>query len=163
MTRQLLMRVDDLVGHPEKRRPVSGRVPASLRLGETRVEEAILVEGMVVGTVDGVQAELALNATADLVCVRCLTQWVEVIEVSASQHYSKIPDEDGYAIVGGQIDIAGPVRDEMALALPAAPTCRPECLGLCPICGTDLNTDPCDGHGDDSDSPFASLKDLFED
>ncbi len=156
------MRVADLIGHLDKRRPITGQIPASLRLGETTVEGHILVDGLVTGTIDGVQAELTLTADADLVCVRCLTEWVETLEVSVSQHYSKVPDEDGYAVVGGQIDLAGPVIDEMALALPLAPTCRPDCLGLCPICGTDLNTEPCDGHGDDSDSPFASLKDLLE-
>ena len=70
--------------------------------------------------------------------------------------------ESSAAIVDGTVDMAGPATDELALAIPLAPLCRSDCRGLCPICGTDLNTDPCDGHADDSDSPFASLKDLFD-
>jgi uncharacterized protein len=159
---ELVLRVDDLVGHPEKSRPLKGEVSVSLRLGESSMVGLMAVAGRVLGTVDGVQASFTAVGDADLTCSRCLTEWVESVTVDGSQHFSRVPDEDGYAIVGGEIDIAGPATDEMALALPAAPLCRPDCLGLCPTCGTDLNTDPCDGHGDDSDSPFAALKDLFD-
>jgi uncharacterized protein len=87
---------------------------------------------------------------------------VDRIEVEGTQHFAKEPDEDGYAIVDRAVDMAGPATDELALALPSAPLCSPECKGLCPTCGSDLNRDPCDGHGDDSDSPFAALKDLLD-
>lgn len=162
MTTGLVLQVDDLIGHPEKRRVVTGTLPVSLRLVESTVEGQMLVSGVVTGTVDGVQADFTATANADLTCVRCLTSWVEGLEVTGSQHFSPTPDEDGYAITGGEIDLAGPATDEMALGIPLVPMCRPGCRGLCPICGTDLNTDPCDGHGDDSDSPFAALKDLFD-
>ena len=62
----------------------------------------------------------------------------------------------------GDVTIKGPMQVELALSMPKAPVCREDCKGLCPICGTDLNEDPCDGHGEESDSPFAVLKDLFE-
>lgn len=162
MTTGLVLQVDDLIGHPEKSRVVTGTLPVSLRLVESTVEGQMLVSGVVTGTVDGVQADFTAAANADLTCVRCLTSWVEGLEVTGSQHFSPTPDEDGYAITGGEIDLAGPATDEMALGIPLVPMCRPGCRGLCPICGTDLNTDPCDGHGDDSDSPFAALKDLFD-
>lgn len=162
MTTGLVLQVDDLIGHPEKSRVVTGTLPVSLRLVESTVEGQMLVSGVVTGTVDGVQADFTATANADLTCVRCLTSWVEGLEVTGSQHFSPTPDEDGYAITGGEIDLAGPATDEMALGIPLVPMCRPGCRGLCPICGTDLNTDPCDGHGDDSDSPFAALKDLFD-
>jgi uncharacterized protein len=84
------------------------------------------------------------------------------VEVEASQHFSTMPDEDGYAIVDHAVDIGAPATDELALALPSAPLCTPDCAGLCPICGSDLNIDPCDGHGGDADSPFAVLRDLFD-
>lgn len=162
MTTGLVLQVDDLIGHPEKSRVVTGTLPVNLRLVESTVEGQMLVSGVVTGTVDGVQADFTATANADLTCVRCLTSWIEGLEVTGSQHFSPTPDEDGYAISGGEIDLAGPATDEMALGIPLVPMCRPGCRGLCPICGTDLNTDPCDGHGDDSDSPFAALKDLFD-
>ncbi len=54
------------------------------------------------------------------------------------------------------------IRDEVSLALPLVPLCKKDCLGLCPTCGTDLNTAPCSGHADESDSPFSALQQLLE-
>ena len=162
MSADLIVDVEGLVGHPEAERPVSGRKDVSLRLGEVTVKGPIEVEGTVRGTVDGVIAEFEATAPAHFTCVRCLTEWDGEVSVSASQHYSKLPDEDGYAIVDRRIDLGGPATDELSLSLPAAPLCRLDCQGLCPICGTDLNEDPCDGHGEESDSPFAVLRDLLD-
>ncbi len=162
MSDGLVFRVDDLVGHPEKSRVFTGSLPVSLRLVDTKVEGVMEVGGVVTGTVDGVQTDFSARAPADIRCLRCLTGWTEELEVNGSQHFSPVPDENGYVIAGGEVDLSGPVTDEMAMGMPLAPVCRPDCRGLCPICGTDLNTDPCDGHGDDSDSPFADLKDLFD-
>jgi uncharacterized protein len=120
------------------------------------------VAGELVGTTDGVHVVFEVEAEARQTCSRCLTTWEDTISARGEQHFARVADEDGYSIVGGEVDVGGPATDELALALPAAPLCRPGCLGLCPTCGTDLNSDPCDGHGDDSDSPFASLRDLFQ-
>lgn len=158
----LIVDVSDLAGHLEKKRQFSGSRPVRLRLGDTTVEGAMEASGMLVGTLDGAQATFSAVATAQFTCVRCLTTWEDEVSVQGSQHFSAIPDEDGYAIVDGLVDVGAPAIDELALGLPAAPLCREDCKGLCPTCGTDLNTDPCDGHGEDSASPFAVLKDLFD-
>lgn len=157
----LVVDVGDLVGNPGRSKEVSGSHAVSLRLGDVTVSGPMRVEGEVRGTVDGVIAKFSASAPAHLVCVRCLTEWDGEAVVEGTQHFSRVPDEDGYAIVDRQIDLSGPATDELALGIPAAPLCRESCEGLCPICGTDLNTDPCDGHGEESDSPFAVLKDLF--
>ncbi len=162
MNSGLVIEVDDLVGHPEREREFSGVREVDLRLGDSVVTGEMTVAGTIVGTVDGVQAVFTASAVARLACVRCLTEWDEALSVSGSQHFGPIPDEDGYAIEGGRVDLGGPAGDEIALALPAAPKCRVDCRGLCPICGTDLNSNPCDGHEDEPDSPFTVLKDLFD-
>ena len=162
MSSQLIVDVGDLVGHPGAGKDVSGAVPVSLRLGDVTVEGPMEVAGTVTGTVDGVIARFSARAPAHFVCVRCLTEWHGEIEAESAQHYSHLPDEDGYAIVDRQVDLTGPVTDELALSMPAVPVCRRDCKGLCPICGTDLNVDPCDGHGEESDSPFAVLRDLLD-
>ncbi|HEX6219979.1 MAG TPA: DUF177 domain-containing protein [Acidimicrobiia bacterium] len=162
MSGSLIIDVADLIGHPEAVREFSGDHSVSLRLGEAVIKGPMHVKGEVRGTIDGVLARFTTTSEAHLTCVRCLTEWDADIEAKGSQHFGRKPDEDGYAIEEGRIDITGPATDEMALALPAAPLCRPDCKGLCPICGTDLNSEPCDGHGEESDSPFAVLKDLFD-
>lgn len=159
---ELVVPVGDLVGSPGKDRPFSAATPVSLEFGEARVEGPMAVSGNVVGLIDAVRAGFTVTATAHLTCTRCLIEWDEPIAVEAEQYFRTTSDEDGYGIVDDQIDLAGPARDELALALPVTPLCRHDCRGLCPTCGTDLNSHPCGGHGDDSDSPFATLKDLFE-
>ncbi len=158
----LVVDVGDLVGHPGRLRDFSGSRGTSLRLGESKLDGPLLVEGLVVGTLDGVQAEFEVSGDVHLSCVRCLIEWDEVRQVSGSQHFAIDPDEDGYAIEGRTVDVFGPAQDEFALDIPAAPLCQEDCRGLCPICGSDLNRHPCDGHGEDSDSPFAVLKDLLD-
>ena len=40
------------------------------------------------------------------------------------------------------------VRDVLVVGQPVWLLCRPDCAGLCPACGADLNLGPCD-HGDE--------------
>jgi uncharacterized protein len=162
MSPELVVTVADLIGSPEKARPFSGTRSVSLRLGDTTVDGPMDVSGRVLGLIDAVKAEFVSSAIAHLECIRCLTEWEETVSVEAEQYFRVTPDEDGYAIVDNQVDISGPAQDELALALPTVTLCKQDCLGLCPTCGTDLNSEPCGGHGEDSDSPFAVLKDLFE-
>jgi uncharacterized protein len=158
----LIVPVRDLIGSPGKERRFSGRRSVRLRLGETTIDGPMTVSGVVGGLQDAVKAEFRVTAMAHLSCTRCTTEWDEPVEAEGEQFFGKEPDEDGYMIVDGSVDVGKPAQDELALALPAAPLCRPDCLGLCPTCGTDLNTDPCDGHGEESASPFSVLKDLFD-
>lgn len=158
----LIIDVNDLVGHPESSKAISGTHEVSLRLGDVTVKGPMEVSGEVRGTVDGVIADFDARAPAHFECVRCLKEWDGEVSTTGRQHFSRVPDEDGYAIEERQVDLTGPATDELALSVPHAPLCRQDCKGLCPICGSDLNVDPCDGHGEESDSPFAVLRDLFD-
>ena len=162
MTSDLQVPVHDLIGNPGKLRPFSGEKTVRLRLGETVIEGPMTISGEATGLIEAVQAHFTVSAEAHLTCTRCLTEWDETMSADGDQVYRRVPDEDGYGIVDGHIDISGPAQDELALSLPIVPLCKPGCKGLCPTCGTDLNTEPCDGHGEDHDSPFAVLKDLFD-
>jgi uncharacterized protein len=158
----LLVPVGDLIGSPGKDRPFAGSLPVELAFENVRVDGPMEVSGRAIGLIDAVAADFTVTAVAHLTCTRCLTEWDERIEAEGEQFFRRVPDEEGYPIVGDEIDLHEPARDELALALPSTPLCRADCRGLCPTCGTDLNSDPCGGHGDDSDSPFATLRDLFD-
>ena len=41
-----------------------------------------------------------------------------------------------------RLDLSAWARDAIALALPDQILCRPDCAGLCPVCGKDLNAEP---------------------
>jgi uncharacterized protein len=44
----------------------------------------------------------------------------------------------------GMIDLIELMREQFVLALPMKPLCGADCRGLCPQCGTNLNTSQCD-------------------
>jgi uncharacterized protein len=59
-----------------------------------------------------------------------------------------------------ELDLEPLAREAVLLAAPIAPVCRPDCRGLCPECGTDLNTGPHD-HGETPVDPrLAKLGDF---
>jgi uncharacterized protein len=62
-----------------------------------------------------------------------------------------------------ELDLEPAVRDAISLAEPIAPLCRPDCPGLCEICGADLASEPRHGHPEeDIDprlAPMAGLRD----
>ena len=111
---------------------------------------------------EGIYVQGTVEFTSRQTCNRCLTEWEEVDTAAIGQLFSGEPDENGYGLEEGTIDLEGPVRDEILLALPLVPLCRDDCRGLCPTCGSDLNNDPCDGHPVASTSPFAGLADRLK-
>jgi uncharacterized protein len=44
---------------------------------------------------------------------------------------------------GDVLDVGGLLRSETTLALPMKPLCRPDCRGLCPVCGGNRNVTEC--------------------
>ena len=55
-------------------------------------------------------------------------------------------DAESYALPANatEVDLRPAVREELVLAVPEFVVCRPECRGLCPRCGKDLNAGQCD-------------------
>ena len=52
-------------------------------------------------------------------------------------------DLDVFPFDGERIDLEPLFREQFVLAVPFAPLCREDCKGLCPQCGTDLNSGTC--------------------
>ena len=62
-----------------------------------------------------------------------------------------------------ELDLEPVVRDAISLAEPIAPLCRPDCPGLCEVCGLDLTDDPGHSHPDeDIDPRLAALVGIRE-
>ena len=60
------------------------------------------------------------------------------------------------------IDLNELLREQFYLALPMKPLCRDDCRGLCPQCGTNLNTGSCDCAPVWEDPRLAPLKNLLK-
>lgn len=140
---------------------IEGPIPIALDTG--RVEKDLSVSVKVSALSDGVVANGTGSFEAVLICHRCLAETANERAIEFMQVYQAVPDEDGRRLeADGTIDLEPAIRDEVVLDLPLAPLCRPECLGLCSVCGTDLNSDPCSGHTDESDHPLAALRQLLD-
>ncbi len=60
-----------------------------------------------------------------------------------------------------ELDLGEAVREAISLAEPIAPLCRPDCRGLCLVCGADRNEEPTHEHPDDEIDPrLAALVDI---
>ena len=60
------------------------------------------------------------------------------------------------------IDLGEVMREQFFLALPMKPLCRPECKGLCPICGANRNRQECGCREEWVDPRLAGLKNLLK-
>ncbi len=56
--------------------------------------------------------------------------------------------------------LAGLFWEEFVLSLPVKPLCRPDCKGLCPQCGKNLNTGSCSCVHEEGDPRMAALRGL---
>jgi uncharacterized protein len=84
--------------------------------------------------------------------------WDEDFAVAELFYYpEKDADEDALRVVNDTVDLNEPVTEAVVLGLPFAPLCRPDCAGLCPRCGADLNETPGHRHEDAADPRWAAL------
>jgi len=58
------------------------------------------------------------------------------------------------------LDLAAVCWEELMLALPATPLCRPDCKGLCAGCGVNLNEGMCACTQEEGDPRMAALRGL---
>ena len=61
-----------------------------------------------------------------------------------------------------RVDLSAWAHDAIALALPDKILCRPDCAGLCPVCGKDLNAEPHEHEEESADPRWAALEALRE-
>lgn len=113
---------------------------------------------------DGIVVDGELSVPWHGFCRRCLaeTGGVQVSEVH--ELYQKVvTDPEAFELVGDQLDLRDAVRELVLLDAPSTPLCRPDCAGLCPTCGTNLNDTTCGCAAPPADprwSALDALKDL---
>ncbi len=133
----------------------------SLDLGEDlRPAGPARVEAHLARTNRGLVVRARVHASLAETCSRCLGPAVVPVEVELEEEV--LPSLD---LASGlpldraaepeatrlsdhhELDLETLVREAIQLEEPIAPLCRPDCLGLCPECGDDLNSGPHE-HGD---------------
>ena len=61
---------------------------------------------------------------------------------------------------GEEINLRNEIQEQVVMALPVRALCKPDCRGLCPACGVDLNTAKCQCDRSPPEGKFAALKNL---
>lgn len=120
-----------------------------LRLSRTK--EGILVQGK-------------LNIGIEDECYRCLDPVDHVLHVNIEELYTHPPRKDVEFGVGDDaiLDLAPLLRAEVIIQETSGALCRPDCKGLCPNCGENLNRGDHYCEDDAIDPRLAKLRDLLD-
>jgi uncharacterized protein len=117
-----------------------------LRLGGQRylpVPDKVAAELVVTRASTGTVFQLSFLGRLHGPCFRCLNETVVQEQISAREYQATNPEGSDELqtpyLEDGKLDLSGWARDALVLALPNKILCRPDCEGLCPVCGKDLN------------------------
>ena len=112
-----------------------------------------------------------ISGTLEAACSRCLEQVRLPVERDFDLPYrpmEEIAREEEVEVKDGELEVgfysgegvnlADVVREQVLLSFPMKVVCRPDCQGLCPVCGANRNLEDCACSLHDENSPFAFLK-----
>src|SRR3989338_839434 len=134
--------------------------PVSANLSLSKTDGEVLIDGN-------------MAAVIKQQCARCLKQFEQVINSKIDIVYTIEPehikkekeltneDLSSNYLEGSEIDINAVLFEQLSLDIPMQPVCKPDCKGLCPKCGADLNQRKCSCPATEQiDQRFAKLKEL---
>lgn len=128
--------------------------------GDAHVEGTFVFDGKAF-TVTG-EAVVPYQA----VCARCCEPFCETLRFSFSERFVRAvlrtdEDDEAYPYEGERIVLDKAFYDNLFLALPPVSVCKPDCKGLCPVCGANLNQTTCNCRNESCDGPFGALQQLL--
>jgi len=120
----------------------------------------------------GILVQGRIGTKVRLTCSRCLAEFEIVMQTAveeefraggqfATDHRNSAEEADPALQIDDlhTLDLREVVRQQLLLALPLHPVCRPECAGLCSQCGEDLNKGPC-GCTREEDPRWSALREI---
>ena len=129
--------------------PVPAEVPAELTITKATT---------------GSVYQLSFRARLHGPCFRCLRDTVLEQSVDAREYQANNPGDDEELrspyIADDLLDLSAWARDALALGLPDKILHSPDCAGLCPVCGKDLNDEPHTHDETAGDPRWAALDEL---
>lgn len=121
-----------------------------VEFNDMRYLNKIRVHGTVEKNLSVVTFKGSIDREVQHVCARCLNELNENISDPVVFDYD--------ASSADEVDTLADIRDELILSHPERYLCKDDCKGLCPNCGTNLNTAKCKCSSEQSQSPFSKLK-----
>jgi uncharacterized protein len=114
-----------------------------------------------------------LDARLELCCSRCLEPFAfdvgeafDLLYVPQSENAGEGEvevEDEGLNVAfyrDDHIDLGQLMREQFYLLLPMKPLCSEACRGLCPVCGTNLNTGTCQCQPQAADARWDALRPL---
>jgi uncharacterized protein len=104
----------------------------------------------------GLLVTVHASAHIEGACSRCLAavqspvkvdfqeEFIPLVDPVTGTHISSDEAEDGFVIDADlMLDLGEAIRQYALMSSPSKPLCQPDCAGLCPTCGANLNQGPC--------------------
>lgn len=110
-------------------------------LGDVKVECEATVKGR------DLFVDLSVSYAVVAPCSRCLDSAETSVNYFSSVKFTLFPEEDAYLYKSGRADLTPAVKEAILLSQPSVIYCKPDCKGLCPVCGANLNDGDC-GHSE---------------
>jgi uncharacterized protein len=115
-------------------------------------------------TTGGTVFALRLQTTVEGPCMRCLEPATADVQVDVREYSDDDADAEeelrSEYVVADHLELSAWARDAVALALPDRILCGPDCAGLCPRCGLNLNRESHTHEDTDLDPRWAALETL---
>jgi len=111
----------------------------------------------------GTVLELAFDVRLEGPCFRCLADAELSLSLHLREYEAAKPEGEEMRteyLEDERVDLSAWAHDAIALALPDKILCRPDCAGLCPVCGKDLNAEPHEHTEERTDPRWAKLREL---
>jgi uncharacterized protein len=128
------------------------------------VPEVVPAELLISRASTGTLFELRFRGRLHGPCQRCLADAVVEREIAAREYQATRPDVSEELrtpyVVEQRLELSAWARDALALDLPEQILCRPDCAGLCPVCGKDLNVEPHEHEQEAGDPRWSALTEL---
>lgn len=126
------------------------------------VEAALEIQRATTGDVFRLSFETRLFGP----CMRCLEDASTPVTLDVSEYAATDADAPAELrseyVVDDILQLSQWARDAIAMALPAQILCRPDCAGLCPVCGASLTEGPHAHEQTAQDPRWAALESLRE-
>jgi uncharacterized protein len=124
-------------------------------------------------TDNGILVKGSFKTGSEMTCSRCLNTFECPLSLNIEEEYFPTidlatgtplppPDDPGSFTIDENniLDLTEAVRQYVLLAIPMKPLCKPNCAGLCPSCGANLNQGQCTCPPETPDSRWDALREL---
>ncbi|MDA8344028.1 MAG: DUF177 domain-containing protein [Thermaerobacter sp.] len=109
---------------------------------------------------EGIEVAIEVDGSTARECARCLAPVTVPLHASAEETFAL--SGPWPSVVEDTLDVKPMVSEAVLLEEPLRVLCRPECAGICPSCGKDLNDGPCECTAEEVDPRLKPLKKLLE-